>query len=210
MKSIKTVIIASVIVSALAVGLVSTKASAANTADCKVNGVTPITDLHDTGKNFTFNGTQVTAHFKVEGGANCRQPVAFATWKAPSLSGHPLNEQKLYQSKVQTFGPGTHTMVLEIPKCGFWQIDLLNNTRATAADGSANYAWTDGMFDTMHGKQTCEVEKPVTPVTPEVKPAATQPTTLVKSGPSAMVATFMGVSSLAGIGHAVMRKIKRS
>lgn len=209
MKSIKTLIIASVIVSALAVGIVSTKASAANTTDCKVEGTTPITDLHDTGKNFTFDGVKVTAHFKVTGGANCRQPVAFATWKAPSLSGHPLNEQKLHQSKVQTFGPGTHSMTLEIPKCGFWQIDLLNNTRATAADGSANYAWTDGMFDTMHGEQKCEAEKPVTPTTPQVQAAAT-PQTLVKSGPEATAAAFVGVSSLAGVGHAILRRIKRS
>lgn len=218
-----TNIIAGMVVAVATVVAINTApASAAtstntNNSNCKVTGVTPITDLFDTGKNFTFSadGKKVTAHFVVTGNSSCTKSVAFATWKSPTKDGHPLKDQTLYDSRVAIYGVGTHSMTLNLPQCSYWQLDLLNNTRATAADGSAAYAWTDGMFDTMlGGNPKCEEpEKPEKPEEPkEEKPvvkAVATPTKLPETGPAAVAATFTGVTASAGVAHAIVRRIRR-
>ncbi|SDD02292.1 LPXTG-motif cell wall anchor domain-containing protein [Paenibacillus sp. UNCCL117] len=41
----------------------------------------------------------------------------------PDYMGRPYNKQYVFDNKTATYGPGTHTVEIDMP-CGYWQIDL--------------------------------------------------------------------------------------
>jgi len=220
MNTIKFVVGFAVIAGAI----VMAAPQSAQATTCKIEPVVPITDIRDTGKNFTFNadGT-ITAKFKVTGDADCKKEAVLAVWKAPNgTNGEPLIEQKLFDYAPKTatkYGVGEHTITAKMPNC-FWQLDLLEGSDPRGVDGTANYGTflkpTRHMLDTMHGgDKECDV--PVPPVQPPVRPEGgpevkgvqTTPAELVKTGPASIAGTFVGVSSLAGIAHTLVQRRRK-
>jgi hypothetical protein len=209
-----------VVAIATIVAVNGTSVSAANTnTGCKVEG----TKLGTWGSTFSVNGDMITSTFKVTG-SNCAAPVTLAVWKAPAANGQPLEAQKLFGHKTAYFQPGTHTISTKLPNC-FYQADLLQSTSPTAADGGANYMYQNGQFVDgglkdfkFGGTQKCDekpVEPPVEPPVeekptekPVVKAVAT-PEALPVTGPTAIAATFTGVTASAGVAHAIVRRLKR-
>jgi hypothetical protein len=229
--------------SMVAINSVSASATASNKCDVVAK------QLGHWGESFNVNSNKITATFEVSG-QNCTTPVTLAIWKAPSANGQPINEQKLFGHTTNTFGPGVHTLTTTVPNC-FWQADLLKGDKATAPDGTANYAYQNGQILKVHplrdfkyggqgkceepedvcpnidgdqaevpeghevdGEGNCVVpEEPETPEepkeeTPEVKGEQT-PTVLPETGAGAVAATFMGVSTSAGIAHAIVRRFRK-
>lgn len=156
--------------------------------------VNPITLNNGTGqvKSFTVSDGVATAHFSVSGKHDCTAPVSLASWRAPNGSPNvePISKQTLIDSKTQTFTPGNYTMTIKLPDCNY-QVDLVRAARATAADGTPNYASGEVADFIQAVIKTCE--PPVTPpppatppaTPPAAPPATTTPTTLVNTGPGA-------------------------
>lgn len=198
-----------------------TVVSAANTndANCSVSPVNP-TSLYEIDRNFTYNsdGT-VTAQFKVEGDSTCKKDVVFASWKAPSRSGYPLKDQTLFDYKTANFGVGVHTLTIKYPDC-YWQLDLLEGTKPTADDGSADYGFGKvHMLDTAHGGTKSCTETPVTPEQPKTPETPVTPavvtkqvvTTVPSTGAESVVAGTMGVGATTGLAYKLVeskRKLK--
>lgn len=171
---------------------------------------------------------KLTVTFDVTGPAGCTTPVTLAIWK--TKAGHPLEGQVLFGSVTDSFGPGTGSLVANLPEDCFYQADLLVGSKATAPDGTPSYAFRDGQFITDHplrdfkfgGTKDCtkkpeEPKTPTTPVQPVQQPqqpgqgqvlAATTPTTLPETG-VAVAATFAGVSASAAGAHALVQRLKR-
>jgi hypothetical protein len=167
-----------------------------NSSYCIVN---PITLSNGTGqvKSYTVSGGVATAHFTVSGKNGCTAPVTLASWRAPygSTNVEPISDQKLFDSKTQTFTAGNYTMDIKIPDCNY-QVDLLRLSRATAPDGTPNYA--SGEVADFIQAVTKPCEPPTTPPPPTTTkkttpppstpaPSTTTPTTLVNTGPGALV-----------------------
>lgn len=149
------------------------------------------------GKIFVVNGDKVKANFEVKG-QDCHMAVTLAVWKSPSANGAPIKDQKLFGHVTNVFGPGKHALTAKIPDC-YFQADLLEGSSPTAADGSANYDYQNGViFDgglrdfMFGGTNVCST--PVVPVTP----TQTQPQSTVKELPN----TGLGLSSMIGLASA--------
>jgi hypothetical protein len=221
-------------VSMVALGTAPVSATTATTPSntCNVNGA----GIGQAGFSFSVVGTMITSTFEVTG-TNCTTPVTLAVWKSPADSvdtiDQSVSEQKLFAHTTNTFGPGMHSLSTQLPDC-FYQADLLLGDKATAPDGTPNYAIKDGEILKVHplrdfkfgGTKKCEVPKtpedpktPETPNSPEQPKekgkgqgqvlAAQTPTELTGAGPEGMIATFAGVSASASAAHAVVTKAKR-
>lgn len=201
MIKLKSVIIAGVV--GLLVIIASPQITSAS-PECDVNpavqGVS-LTDLKN--KSIVLNGTNADVSVTVTGNDDCQKTVSVASWKFPNPTGLPLKEQKLYKTNTQTFGLGTHVISVEVPDC-YWQVDLVEGDRPTAADGTADYQIgepndkTDRLMDAAFGgdKECFPAETPVTgPVTPV--PITTAPVSVLpKTGNS----TPMTIAIFAGLG----------
>lgn len=175
--------------------------------ECDVNpaveGVS-LTDLKN--KSIVLNGNSVDVSVTVSGNDDCEKTVSVASWKFPNPTGLPLKEQKLFKTSTQTFGLGTHVINVEVPDC-YWQVDLVEGDRPTAADGTADYQLgepndeTDRLMDAAFGgdKECFPTDTPVTgPVTPV--PIATSPVTII---PETGNSTPMTIAIFAGLGALV-------
>ncbi len=157
-----------------------------NNAQCRLDPKVKIVYNESTkkfenlGKNFTYNAdkTKATGTFVVSGtNANCKKDVTLASWIMPKSfeeAGYQLKDQKLYNHTTRrSLGRGTHTITVNLPKCNYWQIDMLEGTQATADDGSADYGFGKAhMLDTAMGGQKCEPKPPkpeVCPLDPSMK-----------------------------------------
>lgn len=127
------------------------------------------------GQQMVEKNGKITATFKITG-KNCKTDVTLATWKSPSPNGQPINDQKLYHHTTRkNLGPGTHKITANLPNC-YWQSDLLVGNKATAPDGTANYAYQNGKILKVHplrdfkfgGKKKCEEPKPPKDVCPNL------------------------------------------
>ena len=140
---IRNFVIAGVVTAASIVALMP--AVRTNAAECSVGAV----GGDHTQKNITVNGTTASVKFAVKGDDDCKQDVTFAAWEAPSKTGLPLNEQKLYNFTTGSYGVGIHEVSVQLPVCEtdknivrFYQADLLRGTNPTNVNGSADYAAT--------------------------------------------------------------------
>ncbi len=234
MKKVQA-IVASAIVSVASFAAVAMPAHAAITKDtntdaCYIKAQTPITDIKDTNKNFTYNadGT-VTAHFVVGGtDANCKKDASLAVWKAPTGKQYPLTDQVFYSSATKTsLSKGSYTLTAKLP-CNFWQIDLVEGADPKGIDVTANYGELFSsnkahMLDTNFGQNVCTetvVEKPVevtktvtknVPVTvtktvTAAAPVSSVPSTGADAG-SVLMGT-MGLSTSTGLAYNLIRKRK--
>lgn len=232
-------IVAGVVVSTAAFVAVNTTSAGATGETCKIEPVIKITDLFDTGHNFeykTVDGVKtVTGKFKVTGGENCTKEASLAVWIMPTADGQPLESQIFFDSDNnggQPFGPGVHTLTAEIPGSDcYFQVDMLEGKNPKGFNGTANYGNlmhpidnTDpldpghrrNMLDADKGgtDNVCEdpetPETPEEPETPEVKAVQTStPTQLPSTGAGAIATTFLGVSTSAGLAHAIVRRFLR-
>lgn len=184
--------------------------AASASPECDVNpavqGVS-LTDLKD--KSIVLNGNKVDVSVTVTGNNDCEKTVSVASWKFPNPTGLPLKEQKLYKTNTQTFGLGTHIISVEVPDC-YWQVDLVEGDRPTAADGTADYQIgepndvTDRLMDAAFGgdKECFPKDTPVTgPVT--AIPVATAPvSTIPQTGNSTpmTIAIFGGLGAFVAAG----------
>jgi len=222
-------IVAGVLVAATAVVVIN--ATSANAQDTAVCDVPKLALGAPTGKNMEVNGDSIgdtiTATFEVTG-ENCTTPVTLAVWKTvngPEAKGSPIEQQVFFGSTTKTYGPGKNqTITAVLPNC-YWQADLLVGSNPKAPDGTAHYAYQNGQILSVHplrdftfgGKKSC-AETPKTPEqpkgkgadTPQVAAAVTPtPTTLPATGAGAVAGTFIGISSLAGVAHAVIRRLRK-
>ena len=113
-----------------------------HTNTCKIEAVVPVT-IQDHSKNFTINndGT-ITAQFKVTGDANCKKHAVLASWIMPTPDGQPLESQIFHDSAPKSptlYGPGIHKLTVKLPKCNYWQVDLLETYDPKGFNGTANY-----------------------------------------------------------------------
>src|SRR5689334_9777328 len=112
----------------IAVSALGAKAYATSPANCTVDG----TPLGKWGSTLTINDNEITSDFVVKG-QNCTITMSLVTWKAPSANGQPLYEQKIYDYKTETFGPGNHSLTVFLPDC-YYQADLMVGTKADWAE----------------------------------------------------------------------------
>ncbi len=111
-------------------------------------------------------GTAVSATVRVTGASTCRKPVALAVWKLKNASGQPLSSQEFYGYSSSTYGPGTHTISTGIPKCSYWQADLLGQLRPKSINGDANYQYPqDALANYKIGGGPCTPPPPPPPPT---------------------------------------------
>lgn len=218
MNKIKLLVAGLVAITTIATGAVlnSENASAQTAPNCHVNVITPVTGLSDFGSNITTSGRTATAKFKVTGDANCKKAMTFASWKLPNKAGLPLEAQKLYTSTTRTYGVGTHSITVRTPDC-YWQVDLLEGSRATSVNGDANYVWgKDRLMDfELGGDKSCE-EKPQEPETPETPETPTTPETpltsvekLPSTGAGSIIASVLGLSTSTGLAYNYLQSRKK-
>lgn len=177
-------------------------------------------------KSFTANKDTITAKFTLKGDANCEKVMTLAVWNAPSATGHPVNEQKLFDFKTAAFKRGANTITAKLPSNCFYQADLLKSGSPTAPDGTANYAYQNGKILTNHplhdatfgGSQKC-VEKPEEPVTPETPKTPETPVvtetkdgspveSMPDTGAGSVIAGTAGLSTSVGLAYNLYRRRK--
>jgi hypothetical protein len=216
MKTFK--LIASLVVVAATVVAVNTGSAGATGSHTQVCDVPKLKLGETAGKNMKENGDTLTATFVVEG-QNCTTPVTLAIWESPSANGQPINDQKLFTHTTSTYGPGTWTISAKLPDC-FYQADLLVGDKATAPDGTPNYAYQNGEILKVHplrdfkygGARKCEDTPPETPEDPKEEPkpqTKSTVTTLTKTGPASIIGTFAGISASGTVAHAIVSRKKR-
>ena len=112
-------------------------------------------------------GRVARATVRVTGASNCRKPVTLAVWKLKNRSGLPLSSQEFYGYSSQTFGPGTHVISTQLPKCSYWQADLLGQLRPKSINGDANYQYPqDALANYKLGGHPCNPPVDVCPNIP--------------------------------------------
>lgn len=177
----------------------------------------------NTPSNMTVNSSNIaTATFTVPAHCTTPQVYTLVSYTAPNgTTGLPYTAQKLYKSVTKTFGPGTHTMQVQVPDC-FYQVDLVGGYPvATFPNNQALYHNEHRFFRALHGgTKSCETPKPpvtppaqppaktpeppvATPVTPAAAPA--EPAELPNTGPGAIVAIFTGVSAISTLLYSAIR-----
>lgn len=205
---IRNFVIAGVVTAASIVALMP--AVRTNAAECSVGAV----GGDHTQKNITVNGTTASVKFAVKGDADCKQDVTFAAWEAPSKTGLPLNEQKLYNFTTGTYGVGIHEVSVQLPVCEtdknivrFYQADLLRGNNPTNVNGSADYAATGEsgrLIDWKIGGEKCP--EPTKPVTPAKKTTPAAPEALPETGAAGLIAPAMLTGTLAGVVHNIRQR----
>lgn len=215
MRALKSIVLATVVASAL---FVASPQQAAASADCDVNpavqGVS-LTDLKN--KSIVLNGNKVDVSVTVTGNEECQKTVSVASWQWPNHLGLPIKSQVLYKANTQTFGLGTHVISVEVPDC-FWQVDLVEGDRPTAADGTADYQLgepndqTDRLMDAAYGgDKVCFADEK--PAPQPVSPTSTPPVTVLPAtggtvGP--VVAATAALSTLFGLTYTLIRTRQKS
>lgn len=183
--------------------------------------VSPIVFSNGVGQlnSFIINGDTATTTLKVAGEAGCTATMTLASWQAPygSSNFHPYAEQKLLYTKTETFTPGQYTMSVQLADCDY-QVDLVRGTAATATDGTPNYAGGQLLDFIQAGNKVCEppvVVPPApttpTPTTPAPTPITTAatPTTLVNTGPGAIIIIGVLAAVSGYIFHMTHRHVKQ-
>lgn len=139
-------------------------------------------------RNITVNGTRATATFTIPNGINnsCARDGALqyslVSYTAPNASMRPFSSQKLFDSTSRNFLPGTHTMSVSVPKCGFYQIDLVKGGVITQLHENGNYADQARLIHATSGGHACTPVQPTsTPQTPPQTPPAAPTTTIVNN-----------------------------
>src|SRR4051812_8472355 len=140
------------------------------------------------------NGVGTTG-FVVVGPSDCQVTVSIASWRAPNGSSDfkPYAAQTLFDSKTATFGPGNHTMSINVdPEC-MWQLDLVRGGPTNS--GTADYTVDQMIAFATGGDKVCQPtpppQPPQPPVTPPVTPPAPQqPTQLPNTGPGEIAGLF--------------------
>lgn len=152
-------------------------------------------------KSFAKSESNIAGTFTLKGADNCKKAMTISVWNSPTPDGNNVDKQTLFSTKTAVFGKGTHSISTTIPPDGcYYQADLLKGDKATAPDGTANYAYQDGKILEVHplhdatfgGTKKCEEKPPVTPpVTPKppVKPETpvTPPVTKLPNSPVLVV-----------------------
>jgi LPXTG-motif cell wall-anchored protein len=215
MNILKLLITGAVITAGIAI--TTTPVNAAK--NCEVNRAVNAASMHDiTNNSIVQNGNKVDVKVTVKGDADCKKTVSVATWKWYNETGLPLEEQRLFKTATQTFGIGTHTISVEVPDCR-WQADLVEGTRATAADGTANYKIgapndeTDRLMDFAFGQLavcTDSVAQPTTPTTATTATNAATITRLPNTGTGNMLLNALTISSATGFAYSLVRNRKQS
>lgn len=129
-------------------------------------------------ESISISGTTATGRFTVPAGCPGTH-VLMASYTAPNgTDGKPYTAQKLFASKRDKFGPGAHSLSVQLPNC-YYQVDLargtvlpnFNSTTYTASPQHILLAAKHG------GTQPCE-KKPAPPAPPAVtKPNPPAPST---------------------------------
>ncbi len=219
-------IVSGIVIATSMVAVSGTVSAAAPVMECTIDPM----PLNKWEKSFTKSTSNVAATFTLRGDANCKKAMTIAVWNSPTGDGTTVNEQKLYSSKTGVFGKGEHTISTKLNGECFYQADLLKGNKATAPDGTANYAFQNGVVLKDHqlqdftfgGKKKCEEKPPVTPeppvvVTPPETPVTPTPVTPVATAPveqksapvealpstgaGSIIAGTMGLSSTAGFAY---------
>lgn len=203
---IRNFVIAGIVTAASIVAVLPAVSTQA--AECSVGAV----GGDHTQKNIVVTGTTASVKFAVKGDADCKQDVTFAAWEAPSKTGLPLNEQKLYAFKSGTYGVGIHEVTVNLPVCEtnknivrFYQADLLRGNNPTNVNGTADYAATGEsgrLIDWKIGGEKCPAAKPVKPAS---KPTET-PETLPNTGAASVIAPALLTGSLAAVVHNIRQR----
>jgi hypothetical protein len=181
--------------------LVAAPAMASAASVCTVNP--------SVGQN-TANGVGTTG-FVVIGPSDCQVTVSIASWRAPngSTDFKPYADQTLFDSKTATFGPGNHTLSIDVDSECMWQLDLVRG--GSTNNGTADYTVDQMIAFATGGDTVCQPPKtPQPPVTPPATPPApqvpAQPTQLVNTGPGEVVGLFSSTTILGAAGHRLFRR----
>lgn len=160
--------VATSVVTTLAVStilLVPVRVNAASIAcSVEMNGKTNTANQTDSRWTLSANGV-ATGTFTVTGDDDCQQTVTLSAWEAPNAAkGQPYDQQKLVSHVTGTFGPGKHSLSIQVPDC-FYQLDMIRGANAAGPTGTAEYV-KGSLIGSLHGgTKTCEVTPPVTPPT---------------------------------------------
>lgn len=196
------------VLSAVLASIVAVSAPVAAQQECKVDPAVQGLSLKDLKtKSSSLNGNILTTKVVVTGEEGCTKSVSVAAWKFPNATGLPLKSQVLYKTNTQTFGVGEHTISVEVPAC-YWQADIMEGTRPTAADGTPDYKIgdpsdpkTDRFIDVAFGG-----DKECFPKNEPTAPSNTQITELPSTGSNV---TMMIVSTglVSTLGYAIIRRL---
>lgn len=164
-------------------------------------------------RTYSVDKNTVTAIFEVKqiGDKTCTKDVTVASWKATSLSGQPYEDQTFLDSASGTFAPGYHSLTVQKPECGFYQVDLLRGLSPYGPDGHNDYE--AGQFvSSNHGGQECKTpvkpEKPVKPVQKIVQVEKVEVESLPNTGPGAALPLAGAIGLGAGAAHRVYSRRK--
>lgn len=126
-------------------------------------------------ESISISGLTATGRFTVPSGCPGTH-VLMASYTAPNgTDGKPYTAQKLFASNRAKFGPGTHSLSVQLPNC-YYQVDLargtvLQNFNSTTYTTSPNHI----LLAAKHGgTMPCDQPKPPAPQPPQ-PPAPTKP-----------------------------------
>lgn len=179
--------------------LAPVQASAATTCSVKMNGTTNTANQSDSRWMLSADGV-ATGTFTVTGDNDCQQTVTLSAWQAPNADkGQPYDQQKLVSHVSGTFGPGAHSLSIQVPHC-FYQLDMIPGDNPAGENGTAQY--TPGtLIGSLHGgTQSCDVTPPVTP--PQT------PSTLPNTGVGSNVIIAGLVATVLGTAFAYVRRMR--
>lgn len=122
-------------------------------------------------ESISISGNTATGKFTVPSGCPGTH-VLLASYTAPNgTDGKPYTAQKLHASSRALFGPGKHTLTVQLPNC-YYQVDLARGTVLPNFNSTTYTASTKHiLLAAKHGgTQSCEQKPAPTP------PAVTKPT----------------------------------
>lgn len=137
-----------------------------------INGVSGFPNLAS-----VQSGDDVTVTFYLYGGCDPRT-LSFVSYTAPTsyFDRVTAEQQVVFDSVTGTFGPGTHTMSIEVPSC-YFQVDFVRGTVITqfGPSSSTNYYGDQGRLIAYKngGTTTCAVAPPTTTTTTTIPPTTT-------------------------------------
>lgn len=187
-------------------------------AECNVSVVGTVDQINGAGARFHANaaGDKVSANVVVSGDTDCTQTVTIVSWEAPNavFNLDNIKAQKIHSYTTKTFGVGTHTISTSMKDC-YYQIDLLNSNRPTAADGTANYQAEDRLIGwAQGGTKSCVAPTPTPTPTPVPTPAPTTPqptpTALPNTGAGNVIGIFAAVAVAGAAFHAFVTKKRQA
>ena len=112
----------------------------------------------------TVTATQVTATFTIAGGFSDVE-VSLASYTKPPPEFEVTYPQFLFDSETGFFDEGQHTLTVDLPPCGFWQVDLaLGPVLLTIPDRDSGYVAQDRRLDAALGENgECDEAQTLTP-----------------------------------------------